>query len=138
MLHVRFVSYVGALQVASTVRQQDSVVPCDVLFDPLSKQYMLACFRNGSMCLYGINDVHNLTQVSCIVSQICSFQPDNMHCRRVAATPVAHSAGNQRNNPGSVCRVHRAGDMINPCHKRNVVMHASYQQLSARSALQFI
>jgi hypothetical protein len=42
----------------------DGVVPCDVQFDPLSKQYLLLLCRNGSMALYGISEEqHALSQV---------------------------------------------------------------------------
>jgi hypothetical protein len=50
-------------QVASTVRFDEGVVPSDVQFDPLSKQYMLCCCRNGSIVLYGISDDQRLSEV---------------------------------------------------------------------------
>jgi hypothetical protein len=52
------------LQVVCSVSLAEGAVPCDVQFDPLSKQYLLLLCRNGSMALYGISEEqHALSQV---------------------------------------------------------------------------
>ncbi|KAF6263074.1 hypothetical protein COO60DRAFT_1672788 [Scenedesmus sp. NREL 46B-D3] len=57
-------------KVVCTVSLGEGVVPCDVQFDPLSKQYLLLLCRNGSMALYGISgEQHALSQVFALAKQ---------------------------------------------------------------------
>lgn len=59
-----------ALQVVCTVKLDDGVVPCDVQFDPLSKQYLLLMCRNGSISMYGLGeDQQTLMQVKQLLQQ---------------------------------------------------------------------
>jgi hypothetical protein len=72
------------LQVVCSVSLGEGVVPCDVQFDPLSKQYLLLLCRNGSMALYGISEEqHALGQVrpGC---QLC-WQPHQLETAAAVA-----------------------------------------------------
>ncbi|WIA17928.1 hypothetical protein OEZ85_009421 [Tetradesmus obliquus] len=57
-------------KVVCSVSLAEGVVPCDVHFDPLSKQYLLLLCRNGSMALYGISEEqHALSQMFSLAKQ---------------------------------------------------------------------
>lgn len=48
------------LQVVCTVKLDDSAVPCDLQFDPLSKAFLLLLCSDGAISLYGINKHSNV------------------------------------------------------------------------------
>ncbi len=48
------------LQVQRSVQLEHGAVPCDVQFDPLSRQYLLVVSRSGLLALY---DVATMTEV---------------------------------------------------------------------------
>eukprot|EP00775_Hariotina_reticulata_P007969 gene7969-8167_t len=52
------------------LRLEEGQVPCDVQFDPLSKQYLLLLCRNGSMTMFALDEEHKLlNQVSSMAKQ---------------------------------------------------------------------
>lgn len=65
------------LQVVCTVKLDESAVPCDLQFDPLSKAFLLLLCSNGAISLYGINEQSNAMD---LVSLEC------WQCRHTLAT----------------------------------------------------
>jgi hypothetical protein len=67
------------LQVVCTVKLDESAVPCDLQFDPLSKAFLLLLCSNGAISLYGINEQNNALDLVSLSVRKCAHTGSSYH-----------------------------------------------------------